>query len=112
MTLSIIRIFCGVSHLIYGILTLAHPFYIAEFTRYGFSSLRILIGLVQLICGAGLLYGMGTFKVSLLSAAILAVMMGGALGTRINIQDNFIQSLPALLYFLLNSHIFIKSIKL
>ena len=112
MKLSIIRIFCGTSHLIYGILTLFHPFYIAEFTRYGFSAMRILIGLVQLIFGAGLLYGMGKFKISLISAAILAAMMAGALGTRINIQDSLIQSLPALFYLLLNSYIFIKSLKL
>jgi lipoprotein signal peptidase len=112
MTLSIIRIFCGVSHLIYGILTLVHPFYMAEFSRYGFSGMRILIGLVQIICGVGLLYWMGKFKMSLISAAILAVMMAGALGTRINIQDSLIQSLPALFYLLLNSYIFIKSLKL
>jgi len=112
MTLSIIRFFCGTSHLIYGILTLLHPFYISEFTRYGFSTMRILIGLVQLICGAGLLYGMGKFKISLISAAILSIMMVGALGTRINIQDSLIQSLPALFYLLLNSYIFIKSLKL
>ena len=112
MTLSIIRFFCGISHLIYGILTLLHPFYIAEFTRYGFSTMRILIGFVQLICGAGLLYGMGKFKISLISAAILSIMMVGALGTRINIQDSLIQSLSALFYLLLNSYIFIKSLKL
>jgi len=38
--------------------------------------------------------------------------MAGALGTRINIQDSLIQSLPALFYLLLNSYIFIKSLKL
>lgn len=112
MTFSIIRIFCGISHIIYGLLTLFHPFYMEEFARYGFSTLRILIGLVQFIFGAGLLYGMGKYKISLISAAGLSVLMAGALGTRINIHDNIVQSLPALVYLSLNSHIFIKSIKL
>jgi hypothetical protein len=89
MHLRVIRIFCGISHLIYGVLTLNHPFYIEEFVRYGFSELRLLVGLGQIFCGAGLLFG-----------------------TEININDNIIQSLPSLFYLMLNSYIFIKCLKL
>jgi hypothetical protein len=112
MRLRVVRIFCGISHLIYGVLTLNHPFYIEEFIRYGFSELRLLVGLGQIFCGAGLLFGTGKFKILLISSFALTIMMAGALGTRININDNLIQSLPSLLYLMLNSYIFIKCLKL
>lgn len=111
MGMLVLRNFSGVSHIIYGILTLFHPFYIQEFTRYGFSDLHYLIGVVQVLCGAGLLLASKQLKISLASAFILALLMAGAVGTRISIQDNLLQSLPALLYFGLNSAIFIKILK-
>jgi hypothetical protein len=111
MGMMVIRIFSGVSHITYGILTLLHPFYIEEFARYGFSDLQYLIGIMQLLCGAGLLFASRQSKILLGSSFVLAVLMAGALGTRISIQDNLIQSLPALLYFGLNSVIFIKILK-
>ena len=107
----VLRIFSGVSHIIYGILTLLHPLYIQEFARYGLSDLQYLIGIVQLLCGAGLLLASKQSKISLASAFILALLMAGAVGTRISIQDNLLQSLPALLYFALNSVIFVKILK-
>ena len=111
MGMLVLRIFSGVSHIIYGILTLFHPFYIQEFARYGFSDMQYLIGIAQLLCGAGLLLANKQSKISLASAFILALLMAGAVGTRISIQDNLLQSLPALLYFGLNSVIFIKILK-
>lgn len=111
MGMMALRIFSGVSHIIYGILTLFHPFYIQEFARYGFSDLQYFIGVVQLLGGAGLLLAGKQVKISLASAFILALLMAGAVGTRISIQDNLLQSLPALLYFGLNSAIFIKILK-
>ena len=111
MSMLVLRMFSGVSHMIYGILTLLHPFYIEEFARYGFSDLQHLIGIAQLLCGAGLLLAGKQLKISLASAFILALLMAGAVGTRISIQDNLLQSLPALLYFGLNSAIFIKILK-
>jgi hypothetical protein len=111
MGMLVLRIFSGVSHIIYGVLTLLHPFYIEEFARYGFSDLQYLIGIVQLLGGAGLLLPSKQLKIALASAFILALLMAGAVGTRISIQDNLLQSLPALLYFGLNSVIFIKILK-
>ena len=111
MAILVLRIFSGMSHIIYGILTLFHTFYLQEFARYGFSDLQYLIGGVQVLCGAGLLVASKNLKISLVSALILSLLMAGAIGTRIFIQDNFIQSLPALLYFALNSIIFLKILK-
>lgn len=110
MILTIIRVFSGVSHLIYGLLALFMPFYINEFERYGFSELRILIALAQVFGGIGLLLRPISPKIALLSSCLLTLMMCGALITRISIQDSLEKSLPALIYLLINSFIFIKSI--
>ncbi len=111
MRITYLRVFSGISHLIYGSLTVFHPFYISEFTRYGFSELRNLIGVVQLLCGAALIYHIKQYHISLFSALALSVLMGGALITRIILEDSVVQSLPAALYFTLNSYIFIYSLK-
>lgn len=111
MTLLIGRIFSGVSHLIYGVTTLFVPFYIDEFMRYGFSDFRVLIGLSQVVFGGGLLVGGSSVKVTVVSSGFLAILMTGALITRIIIKDDSIQTLPAISYLMINSYIFIKSLQ-
>lgn len=113
MTLLIGRIFSGVSHLIYGVTTLFVPFYIDEFMRYGFSDFRVLIGLSQVVFGGGLLVGGSSVKVkvTVVSSGFLAILMMGALITRIIIKDDSIQTLPAIGYLMINSYIFIKSLQ-
>tara|TARA_B110000211_G_C14083333_1_gene555580 strand:+ start:629 stop:952 length:324 start_codon:yes stop_codon:yes gene_type:complete len=104
--------FSGLSHLAYGILALYHPFYIDEFTRFGFSEFRILIALGQVLGGIGLVINFHKIRLTNISSGLLAIMMAGALITRITIKDDLIQSLPALGYLLINSYIFIKSLKI
>ena len=111
MLYNLLRIFSGGSHFIYGILALTQPFYIDEFSRFGFSDYRVLIALLQLILGLTMLVGISKIKLTLASSGILASMMAGALITRILIKDDFIQSFPAFMYMFINSFIFIKSIK-
>jgi hypothetical protein len=111
MLYNFLRIFSGGSHLIYGILSLTQPFYIDEFTRFGFSDYRVLIATIQLILGLIMLAGFFKIKLTQVSSVILAAMMAGAVVTRILIKDDFVQSFPALLYMFINSFIFIKSIK-
>ena len=111
MILKVFRIFSGLSHLSYGILALYHPFYVDEFERFGFSEFRLLIALGQVFCGIGLLLGFWKIKLTEVSSGLLSIMMAGALITRITIKDGLIQSLPALGFLLINSFIFIKSIK-
>jgi len=111
MIYNLSRGFSAIYHIIYGILALIHPYYIEEFTRYGFSKQRVLIATLQLTAGLGMLLGFYESKATLPSAAILALMMTGALGTRIFIQDDLVSSLPAFAYMFINSFIFMKSIK-
>ena len=112
MTLKVFRIFSGLSHLFYGIFALCDPFYIDEFERFGFSDFRLLIALFQIFGGIGLLISFHKIKLVEISSGILTIMMAGALITRIIIKDDLTLCLPALGYLLINSFIFIKSIKI
>ena len=111
MVYSVLCIFSGASHLIYGILALVDPFYREEFVRYGFSDYRILIAVTQSLAGGTLLLGFYRPKFTQYSSALLAVMMTGALLTSFVIRDDLLQYTPAFVYMFVNSLIFIKSIK-
>lgn len=110
MVYSALRIFSGASHLIYGILALADPFYKEEFVRFGFSDYRILIAVTQSLAGGALLLSFYRPKFTQYSSVLLAVMMAGALITRFVIHDDLLQSTPAFVFMFVNSLIFIKSI--
>ena len=99
-------LFSGISHFIYGILTFSLPFYKAEFIRYGFDHFRELIGGVQIVFGICLLIGLYSYKSRLFSSLVLALLMGGALGTRIYIGDGPIEIAPSLFYLIINLFIF------
>lgn len=100
-----ITLFSAISFLAYGIGCFTSRHLQEEFVRFGLSSLRQLIGLLQ-ICGAlGLLVG---FRFSLLgqtAAGALAVMMLLAILVRIKIRDGFLKTTPAILYFAANGYL-------
>ena len=102
-------LFSGISHFIYGILTFILPFYKAEFVRYGFGHFRELIGGVQIVFGICLLVGLYSYKLRLFSSIALALLMGGALGTRIYIGDGPLETAPSLFYLIINLFIFINA---
>ena len=108
-------LFSGISHFIYGVLTFSLPFYKAEFVRYGFDQFRELIGGVQIVFGICLLIGLYSYKsddfqvckaLRLFSSLALALLMGGALGTRIYIGDGPLETAPSLFYLIINLFIF------
>jgi len=101
-----IILFCGFSHLFYGIIALLHPFYIAEFTRYGFGDYRVSIAIFQSLLGIGILLSFYYSTIGKYAALLLVLLMGGALATRIYIGDSVLQSLPAMVYLILNLYIF------
>ncbi len=103
--------FSGCSHFFYGIIALYHPYFIAEYTRYGFGDYRLAIGAIQSVLGIALLLGFFNKKLKLFAALGLTLMMVGALVTRISIGDSFWQSTPAIFYLIINLAIFSTSIK-
>jgi len=104
-------LFSGASHLLYGILSLMVPFYKTEFVRYGFENFRWLIGGAQIALGICLLIGLRSYNLRLLSSLGLALLMAGALATRIYIGDGFLESIPAFVYLAINLYIFTNTLK-
>ena len=73
--------------------------------RFGFSAQRGLIGLLQ-ICGAlGVIAGLWFPLLGKAGAGGLAVMMFVGILVRIKIRDSLLKTMPAVLYFLVNTYL-------
>ncbi|MDG2167675.1 MAG: DoxX family protein [Opitutales bacterium] len=96
-------LFSALSFFAYAISSLVSPRMISEFERFGMSSSRVLICILQILGAAGLIVGCFVTPIGILAAGALALMMLVAVGVRIKIGDGFLLSLPAVLYLILNS---------
>ena len=108
---QLIILFSGLSHLLYGVFTYTVPFYRTEFIRYGFEDYRLIIGFAQIVFGICLLIGLRFNNLILFSSFALALLMMGALGTRIYIGDGLLDSTPAFVYLAVNLYIFSNTLK-
>ena len=108
---KLIILFSGLSHLLYGILSYTIPFYKTEFIRYGFEDYRLIIGFAQIAFGICLLIGLRYNNLILFSSFALALLMAGALYTRIYIGDGLLDSAPAFVYLAFNLYIFTNTLK-
>lgn len=100
-----IILFSAVSFLAYGTGCFTSRYLAKEFVRYGFSAQRELIGFFQ-ICGAlGLIGGLWFPLLGKAAAVGLVLMMLLAILVRIKISDTFTQTLPAILYLLVNTYL-------
>tara|TARA_Y100000991_G_C21752190_1_gene255123 strand:- start:136 stop:477 length:342 start_codon:yes stop_codon:yes gene_type:complete len=109
---QLIILFSGLSHLLYGVFTYTVPFYKTEFIRYGFEDYRSIIGFSQIAFGICLLIGLRSTNLTLFSSLALALLMSGALCTRIYIGDGLLDSTPALFYLAVNLYIFTNTLKM
>jgi uncharacterized membrane protein YkgB len=100
-----ITLFSAISFLAYGAGCFTSRHLQREFVRFGLSSLRNLIGLLQ-ICGAlGLLAGFRFPLLGQTAAGGLALMMLLAIVIRIKIHDGFLKTTPAILFFVVNGYL-------
>lgn len=100
-----IILFSALSFLVYGTGCFTSQHLRNEFVRYGFSRGRCLIGFLQ-ICGSlALIAGMWLPWLGKSGACGLALMMLVAVVVRIRIRDSFLQTTPALSYFLVNTYL-------
>ncbi|NBS51964.1 MAG: hypothetical protein EBS96_04985 [Spartobacteria bacterium] len=98
-------LFSAISFFVYGSACFFSPYMKGEFTRWGFGAQRALVGGLQLCAVVGLLAG---FEQPLLGRAAsvgLALMMLVAVGVRIRIKDSIMQTIPALLYLVLQVYL-------
>jgi len=93
----------AVFFLFYGFQSLISRRMIEEFKRFGLSnSQRKLTGTLQLLGSAGLVTGFMFPMIGLLAAGGFTVMMLVAFIVRIKIKDSLAQSLPSLIFMLIN----------
>ena len=100
-----ILLFSALSFLAYGTGCFTSRHLQREFVRFGLSSLRNFIGLLQIGGALGLLAGFWFPLLGQAAAGGLALMMFLAILVRIKIRDGILRTIPAILYFLLNGYL-------
>jgi len=112
MTLiQLLILFSGLSFLGYGIAFFISPNMRIEFKRFGLEKYGVLTAVLEL-CGAiGLLVGLVSDTILLISSGGLAALMFLGVAVRLRVKDSFWVLVPALFYMLLNASIFFVSIR-
>ena len=98
-------LFTGISFVVYGINSFISKRMKKEFKRWGLENKRKTIACCQLVGGAGLLMGLASSTILILSSASLVVMMLVAIGVRIKVKDDISDILPAVAYLALSAMI-------
>ena len=105
-----LSILSGVSFFFFGFAFFFNDLFISEFDSYGLTEYREVVGFFELLGGIGCILGILYKKVLILSSLGLSIMMLLGVVVRIKINDTFIQTLPALLFFLVNVVLFLDII--
>ncbi|MFQ3240293.1 MAG: hypothetical protein ACI9NI_002624 [Olleya marilimosa] len=95
--------------LFYGINCLVSQTMKDEFVRFGLDKQRQLTGILQLLGALGLILGYFLFPiVTVIAAAGLSILMFLGFLVRIKIKDSILQSLPSLLFAVINLYISVQ----
>ena len=98
-----------IAFLFYGINCLFSQKMKDEFVRYGLDKHRILTGCLQILGSLGLVFGFFLSPILTFMAALgLTILMFFGFAVRIKIKDSVIDSLPSLVFALLNLFICTK----
>lgn len=98
----VIVIFTSISFIVYGINSFTSNRMVNEYQRWGFGKYRRLIGISQILCGAGLLIGLKYLALLQFASLSLIIMMSLAILVRVKIKDNISEILPAISYLVLS----------
>lgn len=101
--------FSAISFLFYGLSYYLSSGMKDEFKRYGLEKFAFLTSTLQILGGLGLIIGLQFYPILLLSSGGLALLMVFGFMVRLKIRDGFWRSLPAFLYLVLNSYLFISN---
>lgn len=102
---SALSVLSGVAFVVYGISCLSSPAMAREFTRFGLSRFRLLVGALEVLGGAGLLVGLWYLPLLAASATGLALLMALGVGVRIRLRDGVLLTLPALVLLVVNGYL-------
>ena len=106
---TIIIIFTAISFISYGLNSFISKKMISEYERWGFKKYRKIIGISQILCGAGLLLGIKFLILLQFASLSLVIMMSLAILVRLKIKDNISEVFPAITYFVLSVLILFNS---
>jgi hypothetical protein len=108
--LNLLVYISSISFLAYGISYFLTPHMKSEFKRFGLEKFGVPTAILE-ICGAlGLLVGLWFNSILVISSAGLAALMFLGLIVRLKIKDSFLAYLPALIFMILNSYVFVRAI--
>ena len=106
----ILSIISGISFIFFGLACFFSNVFINEFYRYGLYEYIKIVGVFQLLGGIGCIVGVFYKRLLIISSLGLSIMMLLGVGVRVKINDTFFQTLPAILYLIINSIIFLDII--
>jgi uncharacterized membrane protein YphA (DoxX/SURF4 family) len=87
VVLVVCALVSGLSFLYYGFKVLSRPASKAEFVRYGVPGVRRLVGILEVLGGAGVILGLAFAPLGALAAAGLTALMVLGLIVRFRIRD-------------------------
>ena len=108
---TVLILISSLSFLGYGIAYFISPQIKNEFKRFGLEKVGTLIAVLELLGAVGLLVGLKIQLILLISAGGLAILMFLGVAIRIKVKDSLWISLPALFFMILNSYIFLMSLR-
>ena len=106
----ILILFTGVSFVVYGFLLFFSDKMQNEFKRFNLEKFQKLTALLELLGGFGLLIGLVSNLILLISSGGLALLMMLGFGVRLKIKDSFALTFPSLFFMVLNLYLFINAI--
>lgn len=109
--LAIAKIVSIGSFLSYGFACVFSAHMVTEFERFGLSPYRRITGLLEVAGALGLLAGAFFPPLTMAASGVLSLLMAIGTGVRFYVGDSFLQVVPALLFFLLNTFIFAQTFK-
>jgi hypothetical protein len=101
--------FSALSFIFYGISYYLTSNMKDEFLRFGLEKYAFLTSTLQVLGGIGLIVGMYYHPILLISSGGLALLMFFGFLVRLKVKDGFWRSLPAFLYLILNSYLFMSN---
>ena len=109
--LTALVIFSSASFFVYGITFFTSSKMKDEFIRFGMEKQGISVAVLQIIGASGLLIGLMSNFILLISAFGFVLMMFFGISVRIKIKDPYSAMLPALFFLLLNLYIALEALK-
>lgn len=103
MALVVLALVSGLSFLFYGFKVLFQSASRSEFERFGVPAVRRLVGVMELLGGAGVLLGLVVAPLGALAAGGLAALMILGLIVRIRVHDAVRLMVPAALLGAVNA---------